>query len=127
MKKNTEEDTDSVNSDDTDMEDLEKVEETSRIDEVSPEENTNRNLVNIVAELNDKLIKLETLKGEYLRAMPQLKKMKGKRLKSALHYLALLKTQVALMKVGLEDNSEDMDEESDGDEMNTIRNVMKNL
>ena len=32
VEKNTEEDTDSVNSDDTDMEDLEKVEETPKID-----------------------------------------------------------------------------------------------
>ena len=35
LKKNAEEDTDSVNSDDTDMEDLEKVEETLRIDKVT--------------------------------------------------------------------------------------------
>ena len=41
VEKNAEEDTDSVNSDDTDMEDLEKVEETSRIVKVTPEENTN--------------------------------------------------------------------------------------
>ena len=51
--------------------------------------------------------------------MPQLKKLKGKRLKAALHWLAFLKTQKALMTVGLEDNSEDTDEESDGDEKNS--------
>ena len=94
--------------------------ETPRIDKVTHEENTNKNFV---AELNDKLIKSETLKDEYLRATSQLKKMKGKKLKTALYYLALLKTQVALMKVGLEDNSEDIDEESDGEEMNTNRNM----
>ena len=54
------------------------------------------------------MIKLGILRDEYLRAMPQLKKMKGKKLKTALHYLALIKTQVALMKVGLEDNSDDI-------------------
>ena len=63
--KNTEEDTDSVNSDDTDMEDLEKVEETPRIDKVTPEENNNRNFSDIANELHDNLNNLE-----YLRAMP---------------------------------------------------------
>ena len=82
--------------------------ETPRIDKFTPEENTNRNFVDIVAELNDKLIKLGTLRDEYLRAMPQLKKMKGKKLKRALHYQALIKTQEALMKAGLEDNSDDI-------------------
>ena len=42
VEKNAEEDTDSVNSDDSDMEDLEKVEETLRIGKVTLEENTNR-------------------------------------------------------------------------------------
>ena len=48
VEKDTEEDTDSVNSDDTDMEDLE---ETLRIDKVTLEENTNRNFVDITAEI----------------------------------------------------------------------------
>ena len=39
VEKDTEEDTVSVNSDDTDMEDLEKVEETPRIYKVTPEVN----------------------------------------------------------------------------------------
>ena len=82
------------------MEDLEKVEETSRIVKATPEENTNRNFIDIVAELNDKLIKLGILRDEYLRAMPQLKKMKGKKLNTALHYLAVLQTNVALMTIG---------------------------
>ena len=42
--------------------------------------------------------------------------LKGKKSKTALHFLALLKTQVASMTVGLEDNSEVMDGEPDGDE-----------
>ena len=116
VEKDTEEDTDSVNSDDTDMEDLEKVEETPRIDKVTPEDNTNRNFSDIADEIHDNLINLEILRDEYLRAIPQLKKLKGKKLKTALHYLAVLQTNVALMTVGLEDDSEDMDEESDGDE-----------
>ena len=116
VEKDTEEDTDSVNSDDTDMEDLEKVEETPRIDKVTPEDNTNRNFSDIADEIHDNLINLEILRDEYLRAIPQLKKLKGKKLKTALHYLAVIQTNVALMTVGLEDDSEDMDEESDGDE-----------
>ena len=51
--------------------------------------------------------------------MPQLKKLKGKKLKTTLHYLAVLETNVALMTVGLEDDTEDMDEEYDGDEENS--------
>ena len=114
VEKDTEEDTDSVNSDDTDMEDLEKVEETPRIDKVTPEDNTNRNFSDIADEIHDNLINLEILRDEYLRAIPQLKKLKGKKLKTALHYLAVIQTNVALMTVGLEDDSSD--EESDGDE-----------
>ena len=49
VEKNAEEDTDSVNSDDSDMEDLEKVEETLRIDKVNPEENNNRNFLDNAA------------------------------------------------------------------------------
>ena len=71
VEKNAEEDTDSVNSDDSDMEDLEKVEETLRIDKVTLEENTNRNFIDIATELHDNLINLEILRDEYLRAMPQ--------------------------------------------------------
>ena len=123
VEKDTEEDTDSVNSDDTYMEDLEKVEETPRIDKVTPEENTNRNFSDITDELHDNLINLEILRDEYLRAMPQLKKLKGKKLKTALHYLAVLQTNVALMTVGLEDDSKDMDEESDGDEENSDNEI----
>ena len=114
VEKDTEEDTVSVNSDDTDMEDLEKVEETPRIDKVTPEDNTNRNFSDIADEIHDNLINLEILRDEYLRAIPQLKKLKGKKLKTALHYLAVIQTNVALMTVGLEDDSSD--EESDGDE-----------
>ena len=40
VEKNIEEDSDSLYSDDTDIEDLEKAEETSKIDKVTPEENT---------------------------------------------------------------------------------------
>ena len=65
------------------------------------------------------MIKLETLKDEYLGAMPQLKKIKGKKSKTVLHYLAVIQTKVALMAVGLEDDTKDMDEESDGDEKNS--------
>merc|ERR1712198_446990 len=115
----------SVNSDDTDMEDLEKVEETPRIDKVTPEDNTNRNFSDIADEIHDNLINLEILRDEYLRAIPQLKKLKGKKLKTALHYLAVIQTNVALMTVGLEDDSEDMDEESDGDEEDSD-NVISN-
>merc|ERR1712198_704726 len=104
----------SVNSDDTDMEDLEKVEETPRIDKVTPDDNTNRNFSDIADEIHDNLINLEILRDEYLRAIPQLKKLKGKKLRTALHYLAVIQTNVALMTVGLEDDSSD--EESDGDE-----------
>jgi len=46
---------------------------------VTPDENTNRNFVDIAAELHDNLINLEILRDEYLRAMPQLKKLKGKK------------------------------------------------
>ena len=49
--------------------------------------------------------------------------LKGKKSKTALHFLALLKTQVASMTVGLEDNSEDMDEKSDGDEANSDNEI----
>ena len=49
------------------MEDLEKVEETLRIDKVTLEENTNRNFVDIAAELHDNLIDLEILRD---RAIP---------------------------------------------------------
>ena len=114
VEKDTEEDTVSVNSDDTDMEDLENVEETPRLDKVTPEDNTNRNFSDIADEIHDNLINLEILRDEYLRAIPQLKKLKGKKLKTALHYLAVIQTNVALMTVGLEDDSSD--EESDGDE-----------
>ena len=114
--KDIDEDTASVKSEDTDMEDLENVEETPRIDKVTPEDNTNRNFSDIADEIHDNLINLEILRDEYLRAIPQLKKLKGKKLKTALHYLAVIQTNVALMTVGLEDDSEDMDEESDGDE-----------
>ena len=82
------------------MEDLEKFEETSRIDKVTPEENTIRNFSDIADELHDNLINLEILRDEYLRAIPQMKKMKGKKLKTALHYLAVLETNVALMTIG---------------------------
>ena len=77
-----------------------KVEETLRIDKVTLEENTNRNFVDIAAELHNNLINLKILRDEYLRAMPQLKKFTGKKLKTALHYLAVLQTNVALMTIG---------------------------
>ena len=83
VEKDTEEDTDSVNSDDTDMEDLENVEETPRLDKVTPEDNTNRNFSDIADEIHDNLINVEILRDEYLRAMPQLKKLKVKKLKTA--------------------------------------------
>ena len=56
VEKNAEEDTDSVNSDDSDMEDSEKVEETLRIDKVTPEENKNRNFSDIAS--------IEEIKGQ---------------------------------------------------------------
>ena len=48
------------------MEDLGKVEETSRIVKVTPEENTNINFIDITDELNDNLISLGILREEYL-------------------------------------------------------------
>ena len=104
------------------MEDLKKLEETLRIDKVTPEEN--RNFVDIAAEIYEHLNDLEILRDEYFRAMPQLKKkMKDEKLKTALHFLVLLKTQVASMTIGLKDNSEYMDEESDGDEENSDNEI----
>ena len=88
------------------MEDLEKVEETQRIDKVTREENNNRNFSDIADKIHDNLINLKILRDEYLRAMPELKKLKGKKSKTALHHLALLQTNVALITVGLEDHSE---------------------
>ena len=82
------------------MEDLEKVEETPRIDKVTPEVNTNSNFSDIADKLHNILINLEILRDEYLRAMPQFKILKGKKLKTALHYLAVLQTNVALMTIG---------------------------
>ena len=58
------------------------------------------NFLDIAAELHDKLINHKILRDEYLRAMPELKKLKGKKLKTALHYLAVLQTNVALMTIG---------------------------
>ena len=55
--------------------------------------------------------------------MHQLKKLKGKKLKTALHYLAVLQTNVALMTIGLEDESEDIDKESDGGEENSDNEI----
>ena len=40
------------------MEDLEKLEETSRVAKVTPKENTNRNFIDIADELNNNLINL---------------------------------------------------------------------
>ena len=46
----------SLNSDDSDMKDLENIEGTLRIDKVTLEGNTNRNFVDIAAELHNNLI-----------------------------------------------------------------------
>ena len=99
------------------MEDLEKIEESPRIDKVTFEENNNRNFSDIAGELHDNLNNLDILRIEYLGAMPQLKKLKGRKLNTALHYLAVLQTNVALMTFGLED------EESDGDESNSDKEI----
>ena len=64
-----------------------------------------RSFSDIATDLNDTIIFLEGLKDEYLEALPQLRKLKGSDLKTALNDYAVLKANVALVTTGLEEDS----------------------
>ena len=64
-----------------------------------------RSFSDIATDLNDAIIFVEGLKDEYLEALPQLRKLKGSDLKTALNDYAVLKANVALVTTGLEEDS----------------------
>ena len=89
----------------SDLEDIKAQRGISILDVDTSRNGEKRRFSDIATDLHDTINFLEGLKDEYLEALPQLRKLKGCDLKSALHDYAALKANVALVTTGLEEDS----------------------
>ena len=89
----------------SDLKDIKAHRDISIIDVDMSRNGEKRSFSDIATDLNDTIIFLEGLKDEYLEALPQLRKLKGSDLKTALNDYAVLKANVALVTTGLEEDS----------------------
>ena len=89
----------------SDLKDIKAHRDISIMDVDMSRNGEKRSFSDIATDLNDTIIFLEGLKDEYLEALPQLRKLKGSDLKTALNDYAVLKANVALVTTGLEEDS----------------------
>ena len=89
----------------SDLKDIKAHRDISILDVDMSRNGEKRSFSDIATDLNDTIIFLEGLKDEYLEALPQLRKLKGCDLKTALNDYAVLKANVALVTTGLEEDS----------------------
>ena len=89
----------------SDLKDMKAHRDISILDVDMSRNGEKRSFSDIATDLNDTIIFLEGLKDEYLEALPQLRKLKGSDLKTALNDYAVLKANVALVTTGLEEDS----------------------
>ena len=99
----------------SDLKDIKAHRDISIMDVDMSRNGEKRSFSDIATDLNDTIIFLEGLKDEYLEALPQLRKLKGCDLKTALNDYAVLKANVALVTTGLEEDS--------GKKVDTTENV----
>ena len=99
----------------SDLKDIKAHRDISILDVDMSRNGEKRSFSDIATDLNDTIIFLEGLKDEYLEALPQLRKLKGCDLKTALNDYAVLKANVALVTTGLEEDS--------GKKVDTTENV----
>ena len=89
----------------SDLKDIKAHRDISIMDVDMSRNGEKRSFSDIATDLNDAIIFVEGLKDEYLEALPQLQKLKGSDLKTALNDYAVLKANVALVTTGLEEDS----------------------
>ena len=89
----------------SDLEDIKAQRGISILDVDTSRNGEKRSFSDIATDLHDTINFLEGLKDEYLEALPQLRKLKGSDLKTALNDYAVLKANVALVTTGLEEDS----------------------
>ena len=89
----------------SDLKDIKAHRDISILDVDMSRNGEKRSFSDIATDLNDTIIFVEGLKDEYLEALPQLQKLKGSDLKTALNDYAVLKANVALVTTGLEEDS----------------------
>ena len=89
----------------SDLEDIKAQRGISILDVDTSRNGEKRSFSDIATDLKDSIVFVEGLKDEYLEALPQLRKLKGSDLKTALNDYAVLKANVALVTTGLEEDS----------------------
>ena len=87
------------------LKDIKAHREISILDVDMSRNGEKRSFSDIATDLKDSIVFVEGLKDEYLEALPQLRKLKGSDLKTALNDYAVLKANVALVTTGLEEDS----------------------
>ena len=99
----------------SDLKDKKAQRDRSILDVDTSRNDEKRSFSDIATDLHDTINVLDGLKDEYLEALPQLRKLKGRDLKTALNDYAALKANVALVTTGLEEDS--------GKKVDTTENV----
>ena len=99
----------------SDLKDIKAQRDRSILDVDTSRNDEKRSFSYIATDLYDTINVLDGLKDEYLEALPQLRKLKGRDLKTALNDYAALKANVALVTTGLEEDS--------GKKVDTTENV----
>ena len=99
----------------SDLKDIKAHRDISIMDVDMSRNGEKRSFSDIATDLKDSIVFVEGLKDEYLEALPQLRKLKGCDLKTALNDYAVLKANVALVTTGLEEDS--------GKKVDTTENV----
>ena len=89
----------------SDLKDIKAHRDISILDVDTSRNGEKRSFSDIATDLKDTIVFVEGLKDEYLEALPQLRKLKGSDLKTALNDYAVLKANVALVTTGLEEDS----------------------
>ena len=89
----------------SDLKDIKAHRDISILDVDTSRNGEKRSFSDIATDLKDSIVFVEGLKDEYLEALPQLRKLKGSDLKTALNDYAVLKANVALVTTGLEEDS----------------------
>ena len=89
----------------SDLKDIKAHRDISIMDVDMSRNGEKRSFSDIATDLKDSIVFVEGLKDEYLEALPQLRKLKGSDLKTALNDYAVLKANVALVTTGLEEDS----------------------
>ena len=89
----------------SDLKDIKAHRDISILDVDMSRNGEKRSFSDIATDLKDSIVFVEGLKDEYLEALPQLRKLKGSDLKTALNDYAVLKANVALVTTGLEEDS----------------------